>query len=199
MEPWHYIALFGAVVAVGALSMPRNKGINPPEQSVHNMETALEQFMENMEKDNEDLLKLVAKSQADAKEEGERKDGRIAALEQRCEALDLQLRDTMNQLARTAATPSNGYIVAEGTTASLAPTETTPDTPIVLSTDSLESSTVAKVPPSQPQPIAVRYPELFRLYEEGKSIEAIAKKLGMNKGEVQLIIGLAKQEGAAHV
>jgi DNA-binding NarL/FixJ family response regulator len=46
--------------------------------------------------------------------------------------------------------------------------------------------------------IQVRYSELFQLYGQGKSIEVISKKLGMNKGEVQLIIQLAKQEEAAH-
>jgi hypothetical protein len=41
--------------------------------------------------------------------------------------------------------------------------------------------------------ITERYAELFDLYRQGKSIEFIAKKIGMNKGEVILIIDLAKQ------
>lgn len=200
LEPWHYIALLGAVVAVWALSMPRHKTVNPPVQSVQNMETALEQFMENMEKDNEDLLQLVAKAQAEAKEEGKSKDGRIAALEQRCEALDLQLRETMSQLARTAITPSDpGSHAEEGQAESRAATVKMTDTAPSEATVSGDSLSVANSAYEQPQSIASRYPELFRLYEQGKSIEAIAKKLGLNKGEVQLIIGLAKQEGAAHV
>jgi predicted DNA-binding ribbon-helix-helix protein len=39
-----------------------------------------------------------------------------------------------------------------------------------------------------------RYSELFLLHEQGKAVEYIAKKLNLNKGEVQLIIQLAKQE-----
>lgn len=198
LEPWHYIALLGAVVAVLALSMPRHKTVNPPVQSVQNMETALEQFMENMEKDNEDLLQLVAKAQADAKEEGKNKDGRIAALEERCEALDLQLRDTMSQLARTTATFDTGP-QATGKIDNLDSTVKRVDSALSEETTSGDSSTFAISSHAQPQSIVSRYPELFRLYEQGKSIEAIAKKLEMNKGEVQLIIGLAKQEGAAHV
>ncbi|MDF2838280.1 MAG: hypothetical protein K0Q63_3920, partial [Paenibacillus sp.] len=104
LEPWHYIALLGAVVAVGALSMPKNRTSSPPAQSVQNMETALEQFMENMEKDNDELLQMIAKSQADAKQEDERKDGRIEALEKRCEALDHRLRETLDKLAQHADT-----------------------------------------------------------------------------------------------
>jgi hypothetical protein len=42
--------------------------------------------------------------------------------------------------------------------------------------------------------IRYRYMELFALEKQGKSIDHIAKKLGMNKGEVMLIIQLAKQE-----
>ncbi|HZG75674.1 MAG TPA: hypothetical protein VEZ72_07425, partial [Paenibacillus sp.] len=43
-----------------------------------------------------------------------------------------------------------------------------------------------------------RYKEVFDLHDSGKSIEYIAKKLGKNKGEVQLILGLAKQEEPVH-
>lgn len=43
-----------------------------------------------------------------------------------------------------------------------------------------------------------RYSELFLLHDQGKSVDAIARKLGMNNGEVSLIIQLAKREGEAH-
>ena len=42
--------------------------------------------------------------------------------------------------------------------------------------------------------IKSRYAELFDLYEQGKSIDMIAKSTGLQRGEVQLIIQLAKQE-----
>jgi DNA-directed RNA polymerase specialized sigma24 family protein len=42
-----------------------------------------------------------------------------------------------------------------------------------------------------------RYANVFQLYDQGKSTDYIAKKLDMNKGEVMLIIQLAKQEGQA--
>lgn len=47
---------------------------------------------------------------------------------------------------------------------------------------------------SAPADMKSRYPELFAYYAQGKSMEYIAKKTGMNKGEVELIIQLAKQE-----
>lgn len=39
-----------------------------------------------------------------------------------------------------------------------------------------------------------RYTELFRLHDEGKSMDAIAKQTGIQLGEVQLILQLAEQE-----
>ncbi|HZG58321.1 hypothetical protein [Paenibacillus sp.] len=54
-------------------------------------------------------------------------------------------------------------------------------------------------PPSRfANTVKARYKDVFDLYDGGKSIEFIAKKLGKNKGEVQLIIGLAKQEEPHH-
>lgn len=50
-------------------------------------------------------------------------------------------------------------------------------------------------PAGQEEPdIKTRYSALFDLYNQGKSIEYISKKTGMNKGEVQLIIQLSRQE-----
>lgn len=39
-----------------------------------------------------------------------------------------------------------------------------------------------------------RYSELFKLYDAGKSMDYIAKKCEINKGEVQLILQLGKRE-----
>lgn len=40
-----------------------------------------------------------------------------------------------------------------------------------------------------------RYQELFNLYAKGKSVPYIAKKTGMNHGEIELILQLSKQGG----
>jgi DNA-binding NarL/FixJ family response regulator len=39
-----------------------------------------------------------------------------------------------------------------------------------------------------------RYTELFRLYDEGKSMDAISRQTGIQLGEVQLILQLAERE-----
>ncbi|MGO4375994.1 hypothetical protein AB4Z21_35660, partial [Paenibacillus sp. MCAF20] len=97
---WQYIVLVGAVVIVLAFMLPRQKRqAEQPSQSIQNMETALEQFMENMEKDNQELVSLVAKSQQEAKMDAERKDMRIAELERKSSTLEQQLLLATQQAA----------------------------------------------------------------------------------------------------
>ena len=63
---------------------------------------------------------------------------------------------------------------------------------------SLSAGAAAATSEAEPAPpvhsIKSRYAELFDLYEQGKSIDMIAKTTGLQRGEVQLIIQLAKQE-----
>ncbi|MBW7461685.1 hypothetical protein K0U00_47285, partial [Paenibacillus sepulcri] len=57
---------------------------------------------------------------------------------------------------------------------------------------------VEPLAPAEIKPtIRSRYLELFELHDGGKSVDSIARKLAMNKGEVQLILQLSKQEEAA--
>ncbi|REK76536.1 helix-turn-helix domain-containing protein [Paenibacillus paeoniae] len=193
MEPWQYIVLVGAVVVVGALIMPRKKPDgNEAPQSVRNMETALDQFMENMEKDNEHLVQLIADSQQAAKQEANSKDMRIATLEERCGQLEKLLQETLVKPAEARIQAAEQPVAAgmAGQAASVPANHP----------DRYEGVKIA-IEDQNPKSNSIhdRYSELFRLYAEGKSIEAIAKRLGMNKGEVQLIIGLSKQEGSLHV
>lgn len=187
MQPYlQYIVLFGAVVIVGAFVMPRKKQDRElPPQTIQNIETALEQFMENMEKDNEELVLLVRKAQRETKSDAERQEQRIDQLEKKCELLTEQL-----QLALSHS-------------ASLALQNVTPPQTGAIDTTKHEAKHAQQQEPIIEEPplinsIHARYSELFMLYEQGKSIEMISKKLGMNKGEVQLIIQLAKQEAAVH-
>lgn len=47
---------------------------------------------------------------------------------------------------------------------------------------------------SSSSPIANRYKEVFHLFEQGLTIDEVAKKTGMGKGELLLITQLAKEE-----
>lgn len=184
MDAWQYIVLLGAVVVVFAIILPKraaNSGSSG--QSAQNMETALEQFMENMERDNEELVELVKKSQQSNRQEHAVYEKRIAELELRCQELDGQLQAAANFIKEAAASRQTVSAV-----------QAVPS----VGTIAVEKAQAVEEQPAPPHTIESRYGELFALYREGKSIESIAKKLGMNKGEVSLIIGLAKQEGGAH-
>ncbi|MCU6707131.1 hypothetical protein M6D81_00300 [Paenibacillus sp. J5C_2022] len=185
MGPWQIIVLLGAVILVAAFLIPRNKGRNGEQGgSLQNMEIALEQFMENMEKDNGELMELLADSGKAAAEREKLYETRIARLEQTCSRLELQLQSLRSSNPRAQASAAVGMQVE---------TQPQPDSvPPALVEDGAEPSEVAVS-----STIQSRYASLLELHRNGKSIEAIARRMEMNKGEVQLILQLAKQEEAA--
>jgi DNA-binding NarL/FixJ family response regulator len=130
-----------------------------------------------MEKDHAELIQLIAKSQRAAEAEGAQKEQRIAELERKYRELERQIAQIqVGALAPPA--PVAAHIPAPQ--------------PVV------QQQVESPPPPAAPETIQSRYADLFGLYNQGKSIEMISKKLGMNKGEVQLVLQLAKQEAAAN-
>lgn len=187
MEPWQYVVLLGAVAAVAAVVLPGKKdsGAGRPEQTMRNMETALEQFMENMEADNREMVELLAKAKNEAREMALKREERIVELEKRCAELEQSLLIRLSEHAQPAAP-----VAAVRTVDS-------PSQPGGPDPDS-EGIVNIKEPAQAQHPLTIRrrFPQLFELYDAGKSVEAVARKLGMNKGEVQLILQLSKQEEA---
>ncbi|MFC4103539.1 hypothetical protein [Paenibacillus xanthanilyticus] len=185
-QPWLYIVLLGGVIIVIGMMMPR-KTREPDSQgeaSVHGMEAALEQFMENMEEENRQMVELIAKSRKEAQANAKSYDERIKQLEMRCAELEHQL----SKQTLSAAPVPYPYITDKLTYAEHAALHQTPPP---------AAEPIVEPEPAEPEEdtsIRGRYPELFDLYQSGKSVETISKKLGMNKGEVQLILQLAKQE-----
>jgi len=186
MEPWQIIALLGGVVIVVALLQPRKKASS---KTMQNMETALEQFMENMETDNREMVEMVTKAQQEAQSQAQEREKRIVQLEKRCADLEQAL------VAGHAASPpavvnqvvDNGPRVERNPIPEQDAARIATPAVIMDMEESLEG-------PTEDTTVRSRYSELFSLHESGKSIEMIAKKLGMNKGEVQLILSLAQQE-----
>ncbi|CAM4276388.1 vacuolar-type H+-ATPase subunit I/STV1 [Paenibacillus endophyticus] len=193
MQPYlQYIILLGAVVIVGGLVMPRKKQeVVTRPKSMENMENALEQFMENMEKDNEELVLLVKNAQEESKSDAVRKEQRIAQLEARCEQLTEQLQDTLTKVSKSGSLSAIEY--AQHTSSDSNQTQF----PVPSQQEAMHILDAQVEAETDKQSIQSRYKDLFSLYEQGKSIEIISKKLGMNKGEVQLIIQLSKQEEAS--
>ncbi|OUM96953.1 MAG: hypothetical protein A9Z00_05130 [Thermobacillus sp. ZCTH02-B1] len=178
VEPWQLIVLLGAVTVAAALLMPRRgTGSRPDDASAVQLQTALEQFMETMEADNREIAASIAGFERRVREENAGRDERIAALERRTEELERMLSQTERRLAERIE--GLGRIDTAGAAEAAAVPERLPD---------------GEGREREEPTIRSRYAELFALHEQGKSVEAIAKQTGMNKGEVMLILQLAKRE-----
>lgn len=225
MEPWQTIMLVGGIAVVCAAVLPRRAGNGKQDQSLQptrNMETALEQFMENMEADNRDIASLVAKSAQEAQAQALKRDDRLEQLEKRNAALERALTEQAERLTAIDAALVAAQMAAAAAAASTVNRNAFSNTGVAYSAASdrttdynraaanqllarqqpqaqLEAELPAEEPAEEAEASSIRnrYADLFEMYQAGKSIDAIAKKLGRNKGEIQLILQLSKQEEAA--
>ena len=180
VEPWQLIVLLGAATVAAALLMPRRRaGSRPGEASAAQLQTALEQFMETMEADNREIAESIAGIERKVREENAGRDERIAALERRAAELEQMLSRTERRLEERIDGLGRGAMADE------ASPEADQDAP---------REDAGSDPEREEPTIRSRYAELFKLHEQGKSVEAIAKQAGLNKGEVMLILQLAKRE-----
>jgi len=180
MEPWLLIVLLGACALTAGLLVPRKNGRRTDSGGMESMQAALEQFMENMEAENRKIVDTSLRAAQQQREDNAARDERIAALERRCAELE--------QLAARTESRVEARIDALQTALSAAGGRQQDGVPA----DRTEAAAAAA-----PTGIRARYPELFALYDAGRSVDLIAKKVGMNKGEVMLILQLSKQEEAS--
>lgn len=171
MEPWLTIVLIGAGIIVYTSIFNRNNDKSSHNKLLTSMEQSFEEFAVELEEDNNRLLEhvLVLKQQFDERNEGMLK--RIDQLEKQLEEqLETQKRAQTTQLVYK------------------------PPARAVRQPEKSQS-------PSQSHKMNIRqrYEQLFELHDAGKSIDYIAKKCDINKGEVQLILQLGNQEERASV
>ncbi|QSF42912.1 hypothetical protein [Paenibacillus tianjinensis] len=185
MQPWVYIVLVGAVAIVYALRLPARGPSDPAEkQSLKDTEAALELYMADIERENNEMIQLVGSikqqsqnTKAALQEEIGGLREQVAELQKNMLLLDSRLTAEEKGLLQLTAVVKNngGKITAEAPPGS--------------------AETVTSEPKAKPiSSIKLRYPRLFELHEQGKSIDSIAKTAGLQRGEVQLILQLAKQE-----
>lgn len=169
MEPWTYIVILGlAVIGYSTMKSQPHKSQNH-NAVVHDIETALDQFAQELEDDNEQLLQSIAGLKRELEAEINKLNGRVEAIEKQT----VQMNLTASLAALSSTEKPRAKKIEKNDAHNELPTEE------------------SKEPESN---IKTRYTTVFELHEQGKSIEYIAKKTGMNKGEVQLIIQLARQE-----
>lgn len=188
MEPWVYIVLVGVVAIVYALRLPARAGREDSEEkkSLKETEAALELYMADIEHENSELLKLVGsiKTQSQSNKAALQDEigllrEQVGDLQKSLLLMDARLTAEEKGLLQLAATFSREGSSARGE-----------------KSQGGEPPVPAEAPVKQKpvSSIKLRYPRLFELHEQGKSIDSIAKTAGLQRGEVQLILQLAMQE-----
>jgi DNA-binding NarL/FixJ family response regulator len=187
-QPWVLIVLFGLVVIVYARFIPKSKESSaPPSPMMNEIEETMEHFASELEEQNQALIQMFAETKKEYALHTAKLTNRIEALEK----LNQQQQQELVKLAYTVdQLPKQQISASELLQLTNTASPTGVDAPVV-------QVPVEETPePEKPAGMNIkeRYVSLFELYDQGKSIEVIAKKLGMNKGEVNLIVQLAKQE-----
>jgi hypothetical protein len=172
MEPWVTIVVVGVAIIAVALMKP-NKALPRSGSAISDIESTLDQFAEELEQDNQELIQLIAGLKRELEADINKLNGRMDALEK----LGFHT-PTPSQPTQAAQEPSRSVAPLP-----LSPLSTTEPEPVETSESVIKASSIQQ-----------RYAPILKLHEQGKSIEYIAKKNNLNKGEVQLIIQLAKQE-----
>ncbi len=186
-DAWLYVMLLGAAAVVYAFLIPKDKSAKQASGSdrvVQQVEQTLEQYMVEMEKENDDLVNLLVqiRQETGAKQL----------------ALQEQLGDMRGRLAEMERTA--GKHEARIEQLSTVDTRSTQETAVQPRNELLENAvpvTLSPEPQSEPEDsVRHRYPQLFEMHDQGKSVDAIAKATGLQRGEIQLILRLAKREEA---
>jgi septal ring factor EnvC (AmiA/AmiB activator) len=178
--------LVGVVAIVYALRLPARKADSEEIKSLKETEAALELYMADIEHENTELLQLVGSIKAQSQ-------NNKTALQEEISGLREQVAELQKNLllfdARLTA-EEKGLLQLSAAFGSGASAARSADT-------EASKAAVEEVPVVKQKPVSSikqRYPRLFELHEQGKSIDSIAKTAGLQRGEVQLILQLASQE-----
>ncbi|GIP52264.1 MULTISPECIES: hypothetical protein [Paenibacillus] len=218
-DPWFYIVLLGAAALVYALLLPGRSPAASSKPGVSDgFEATLEQYMAEIERENEELIDLVAQMKQDFTSKQLAHQEQIAELRQRLADVEFTSRSNASRLEQleqdeqvTAAVQGKissdidsttwkpevagaPYNVAEGLPGVAASQVSGLAESIIPATAQPEPSQPDTLEPELTESVRDRYPELFDLYAKGKSVDTIAKSTGLQRGEVQLILQLAKRE-----
>jgi predicted Zn-dependent protease with MMP-like domain len=183
VDAWLYIVLLGAAIWGCAWILPKTAAIpSAPTDLMKEIEDAMDHFSAEMEEENKQVMNLVTSMKTDHAVQVRTLMERIQYLESHSRGLT----EKVSELAGAMPVSSHHQTIQQNPLTSV-PAESVSES-VILAEELIQ-------PPGLQ--IRKRYSELFQLAEQGKSIDYIAKKLGMNKGEVMLIMQLSKQEERA--
>ncbi|ANE47564.1 hypothetical protein SY83_16175 [Paenibacillus swuensis] len=190
MNSWAYIALLGSVVAVFASMMPRRSHVQDQGATMKEFDESLGHFMGEMEQENKELLSLLAALKNNQASDHQRLLHRVEQLEKENAGLSAKV----SLLSETLQAWKAPRAYADEPAA--AETLMHSDLNLEQSPEIHSENEQAALLSASSMNIKERYHEVFRLYEQGKSTEYIARTLSMNKGELQLILQLGQQEAS---
>lgn len=186
MSPWIIIVILGACAIAYALIMPKkNKVQEPGHHLVQEMESTLEHYMAEIENDNDALIQRVAEMKGEATAADQRMQSQLQELQRRLDQLEESKTTQPDATSNIIPVHSSSGLQAQALVDRADSAQQVP-----------EAEEQAAEQYSKPirESIKDRYAELFNLYAEGKSVDAIAKQTGIQRGEVQLILQLAERE-----
>ncbi|WP_276352476.1 DUF6115 domain-containing protein [Cohnella caldifontis] len=188
MSPWLSIVLLGFAIFGFAWLSPRAKR---EEEAGGGADPAYDRLLEELETENRELLDAVSKFKQEQDETVKGLIQQIAELERRFQTAEESPRNGPAAPATGAAVSESAQAVRTADVPPAAPAQTEPS-PEAAPAESGDRSP----PPAARGPASIRdrYADLLALHAKGRSIEQIAKSAGMNKGEVQLILQLARRE-----
>jgi hypothetical protein len=188
-SPWLSIVLLGVAITGYAWMMPKTNGGRGKEKGFVS-EAAYDQLLEDLETENRELLDAVAKFKREQDETVEKLGRRLVDMEHLMqkwlEQSPLAAVDSKPPITETTSFPSDEIIPASPTPQQVNNESVSYAAPEAFQID---------LPPTT---IRGRYPELLAMHDKGRSVEQIAKAMGMNKGEVQLILQLVRREEQQH-
>lgn len=170
MEAWVYVVLLGAFIVVMAWIRPKNTTAVEP-QSKEQLEQILDAFLLDMENENQ-------KWHREWNELRQQYDRQIRELTEKVEHLE---RSGVRHRPEPTgvSTPQQPLVQSEA------------DSNVTLPPVG-QGASEAETPGLGIQ-LEDRYQQIFKLAKQGKTIHFISKKTGYPKGEVELILQLAKQ------
>ncbi|NRF91214.1 hypothetical protein HQN89_09295 [Paenibacillus frigoriresistens] len=204
MQPWMYVVLLGLVLIVYARFLPKEQAAASTKMNVvQEIEETIEHFAAEMDEQNQTLLNLFSKTKQDYEIELAKLAGRLESLEKQKHELSQELTKVHvnHQLNQRTNAATDVFTGVQNAVLSEIPVSN-PAHSVQVTASELVAPTIESVveePIYTGLSMKSRYKELFSLYDQGKGVEAIAKKLGMNKGEVSLILQLSRQEEMTRV
>ncbi|MCL6459912.1 MAG: hypothetical protein K6T85_18105 [Gorillibacterium sp.] len=188
-DPWVVVVIMGIICIVASWMIKEPKHAFSMTKEI---EEALDLVAVNMEEENRELIRSITQMKSEFERRNENSEKRVLGLEKRIDDLSAELRNVlMLQLQKATEKKSSMTPILQQQHNEMSSFPGASQAAALLpNTERIEE---------QPEGLKLRYPELFQLYQQGKSIEQIAKKLGINKGETALIIQLAKQEEEGRV